>query len=86
MNIGKPTTTNPLDYEILIRKKGEDQYAAYCPQLYTMLKGKEHEEVHDAMHKYITHYIEQLLKSVGELESGHLAARHTINEFIDHLK
>jgi hypothetical protein len=43
------TSIDSNDYEILIRKRGEGQYAAYCPQLNLMLSGTLHEEVRQMM-------------------------------------
>lgn len=43
------TSISTDDYEILIRKRGEGQYAAYCPQLNLMLPGEVHEEVRQMM-------------------------------------
>lgn len=60
MNYEKPKSTEEFDYEILIRKTGDLQYASYCPQLNYMIKGLEHEEVRNKMKEYIDHYIEQL--------------------------
>jgi len=48
-----PTSKNPDDYEILIRRRGEFEYASYCPQLAKMLTGEEHEQVHNMMEDYI---------------------------------
>lgn len=48
------------DYEILIRRRGENQYASYCPQLNHMIIGTEHEEVVSLMKKYIEQYIKSL--------------------------
>lgn len=48
------------DYEILIRKRGENQYASYCPQLNFMLTGTEHEEVREKMYNHITSHIENI--------------------------
>jgi len=45
------------DYEILIRKRGEGDYASYCPQLAHMIKGTEHVEVEEAMKTYVLDYI-----------------------------
>lgn len=53
-------STNPLDYEILIRRRGDNDYAAYCPQLAYMVKGTSHEEVEERMREYIRQWIEQL--------------------------
>ncbi|CAN5482764.1 hypothetical protein BH10BAC6_BH10BAC6_18480 [soil metagenome] len=45
------------EYEILIRKRGENDYASYCPQLAHMIKGSEHVEVEEAMKAYVLDYI-----------------------------
>ncbi len=63
MEIQKPTSTEPFDYEILIRKTGEQEYSSYCPQLNYLIKGTEHEEVRDLMNEYIERYIEGLKAS-----------------------
>ena len=54
------TSTDPNDYEILIRRRGENDYASYCPQLGHMIKGTEHVEVEEAMKQFILAYIESL--------------------------
>lgn len=56
----KPTSTNPQDYEILIRRRDEAGYAAYCPQLQHMIKGSAHVEVEEAMKQYVVEYIASL--------------------------
>ena len=56
----KPTSTNPNDYEILIRRRDETGYAAYCPQLQHLIKGQAHVEVEEAMKQYVLDYIESL--------------------------
>jgi len=48
------------DYQILIRRRGENQYASYCPQLNHMIIGTEHEEVVNLMKAYIEQYINNL--------------------------
>lgn len=45
------------DYEILIRRRGESDYASYCPQLAHMIKGTAHEEVEEAMKSFIRQHI-----------------------------
>jgi hypothetical protein len=55
-----PTSTNPHDYEVLIRRWGETGYASYCPQLEYMIKGTAHVEVEDAMKQHILHHIASL--------------------------
>lgn len=47
------TSTNPEDYEVLIKRLGEGSYSSYCPQLKHMIKGQEHEEVEDAMWEHV---------------------------------
>ena len=58
----KSTSTNPDSYEILIRKRGETDYASYCPQLNLIIKGSEHEEVADKMRDAVNKHIESLQK------------------------
>ena len=60
MSTTLPTSTNIRDYEILIRRRGENDYASYCPQLAHMIKGTAHEEVEDAMKQYVMDHITSL--------------------------
>jgi hypothetical protein len=60
MTTTTPTSTNIRDYEILIRRRGENDYASYCPQLAHMIKGTAHEEVEDAMKQYVMDHIASL--------------------------
>lgn len=53
-------STDLNDYEILIRKRGENQYASYSPQLNLMLTGVEHEEVREKMYNKITEHIDRI--------------------------
>lgn len=53
------------DYEILIRKRGDNQYASYCPQLNFMLTGLEHEEVRQKMYEHIKEHITRLSESAN---------------------
>ncbi|HRP01079.1 MAG TPA: hypothetical protein PLE30_00355 [Candidatus Kapabacteria bacterium] len=53
-------STNVNDYEILIRKRGDSEYASYCPQLNLMLTGTFHEEVENLMYERIKLHIETL--------------------------
>ncbi|MFA6570082.1 MAG: hypothetical protein WCT77_02480 [Bacteroidota bacterium] len=48
------------DYEILIRKRNEGDYASYCPQLNLMIKGLTHESVKEMMKEQIEKYIATL--------------------------
>lgn len=57
MSAGLSSSTDINDYEILIRRRGENDYASYCPQLNHMIVGNEHEEVRNLMKEYIEQYI-----------------------------
>ncbi len=60
----RSTSTNPLDYEILIRRYDMgNRYASYCPQLGEMIKGTSHQEVEEAMKRRILEHIEELKRS-----------------------
>ncbi len=61
--MNKPTSTDPNDYEVLIRRRGENDYASYCPQLAQLIKGTEHEEVENAMKQVVLDYIASLSTS-----------------------
>ncbi|MFM7543464.1 MAG: hypothetical protein ACKO5I_02395 [Ignavibacteria bacterium] len=55
------TSTNPADYDILIRRyDNEANYASYCPQLAHMIKGTAHEEVENAMKEHVLQHIAAL--------------------------
>lgn len=56
----QPQSTDPNDYEVLIRRRDESDYASYCPQLAHMIKGQAHEEVEEAMKAHVLAYIESL--------------------------
>jgi len=59
-------STNPNDYEILIRRYDNDaNYASYCPQLAIMIKGTAHEEVENLMKEHILQYIENLKANIN---------------------
>lgn len=60
-NILKSQNIN--DYEILIRKRGENEYASYCPQLNVMLTGTFHEEVEGKMEEYIENHIKNIVEN-----------------------
>ncbi len=61
MEFVRSTSTEKEDYEILIRKRGENDYASYCPQLNFMIKGFDHEQVKEYMSDYIDRHINILL-------------------------
>lgn len=58
-----PTSTDPNDYEVLIRRRGENDYASYCPQLACMIKGTAHEEVEEAMKAVVLEHIAKLISN-----------------------
>ncbi len=60
------TSINMDDYEILIRKRGDNEYASYCPQLNLMLTGTFHEEVENKMNEQIALHIQQLKLTVNQ--------------------
>ena len=60
MEVKKLESKNFDDYDILIRRRGDNDYASYCPQLNYMISGAEHEEVLKLMQEYIKEYIEKL--------------------------
>lgn len=60
MEIKISQSTNLDDYEIMIRKRGNNNYASYCPQLNLMIKGTQHEEVQYAMLDKIKEHIDKL--------------------------
>lgn len=69
----KSTSTNPLDYEILIRRYDMgNRYASYCPQLGEMIKGTSHQEVEEAMKQRILEHIEELKRRSSQ--EGEIAA------------
>ncbi len=56
-------STNPNDYEILIRRYDNGaNYASYCPQLAIMIKGTAHEEVENLMKEHILQHIATLVE------------------------
>ena len=42
-----------MNYEILVRKRGENDYAAYCPQLDLLVRGTAHAEVEEKLKRVI---------------------------------
>jgi hypothetical protein len=60
MEIKLSTSTNFEDYEILIRKKGLNNYTSYCPQINLILAGTVHEEVVQMMQEKINEHISKL--------------------------
>ena len=54
-----------MEYEILVRKRGENDYAAYCPQLDLVVRGTAHTEVEEKMRRVIEQH------KAAALHSGH---------------
>ena len=66
MEIKISKSTNIDDYEIMIRKRGDNNYASYCPQLNLIIRGNQHEQVQYAMLDKINEHIEKLKVSPSE--------------------
>jgi hypothetical protein len=54
------------DYEVLIRRRGENEYASYCPQLNLMLTGTFHEEVENKMYEKVAQHIQTLKVTINQ--------------------
>ncbi|MCX7880344.1 MAG: hypothetical protein N2517_06760 [Ignavibacteria bacterium] len=67
MSVKISQSTDFYDYEILVRRRGENDYASYCPQLNLMINGTEHEQVVILMRNRIVEHI-NLLKKQHEQE------------------
>jgi hypothetical protein len=65
MNIGGK------EYEILIRRRGETGYAAFCPELELIVNGTAHEQVENRMKELILEHVakEQAAKGGAKLET-----------------
>ena len=55
------------EYEILIRRQGEQGYSAFCPQLELIVRGTAHQQVEEKMKQLI---IERVAKDDGENASA----------------
>ncbi|MDX9790236.1 MAG: hypothetical protein WC313_02000 [Candidatus Kapaibacterium sp.] len=60
------SSLNVDEYEVLIRRRGENEYASYCPQLNLMLTGTFHEEVENKMYEKIQQHIQHLKMAEGQ--------------------
>jgi hypothetical protein len=47
------------EYEILIRRQGEEGYSAFCPQLGIIVRGTAHVQVEEKMKQLILEYVEK---------------------------
>ncbi len=45
------------NYEILVRRQGEDGYSAFCPQLELIVRGTAHEQVENKMKLLIEEHV-----------------------------
>jgi flagellar motor component MotA len=66
MEIKKSTSLDIYDYEIYVRRRGDNDYASYCPQLNLMINGTEHEQVVQLMRQAIEKHIENLKKQSAQ--------------------
>jgi hypothetical protein len=55
------------EYEILVRRRGETGYAAFCPQLNLIVNGTAHQQVEEKMKQLI---LEQTSKEQGAKSEG----------------
>ena len=55
------------NFEILVRKQGENTYSAFCPQLELIVRGTAHEQVENRMKELIK---EHLAKRSAEAMGG----------------
>ena len=51
------------EYEILVRRQGEQVYSAFCPQLELIVRGTAHQQVEEKMKQLI---LEHVAKGDGE--------------------
>lgn len=56
----KSNSLNYDDYEVLVRRRGENEFASYCPQLNLMVVGAFQEEVEDKIFTQIANHIHSL--------------------------
>jgi len=59
-----------MDYEILIRRRGENVYAAFCPQLNLVITGTAHAEVEEKMRKLIEEHKAKELREKQNESAG----------------
>lgn len=51
---------NGKEYEILVRRRGENTYAAFCPQLELIVNGTAHVQVEEKMKLLIIEHVKKL--------------------------
>jgi len=59
------------NYEILIRRRGETGYAAFCPELELIVNGTAHEQVENKMKELILEHVakEQAASGGAQVET-----------------
>ena len=55
------------EYEILIRRQGEEGYSAFCPQLELIVRGTAHVQVEEKMKQLILEHVKGLDGNPGLL-------------------
>ena len=45
------------EYEILVRRQGEQVYSAFCPQLELIVRGTAHQQVEEKMRQLILDHV-----------------------------
>ena len=45
------------EFEILVRRQGENVYAAFCPQLELVVRGTAHQQVEQKMQQLILEHV-----------------------------
>lgn len=53
------------EYEILIRRRGETGYAAFCPELELIVNGTAHEQVENKMKELILEHVAKEQAAMG---------------------
>ena len=58
------------NYEILIRRRGDTVYAAFCPELELIVNGTAHEQVEEKMRQLILEHVakEQAAQGGSQLD------------------
>ena len=64
MEFVRSVSSNISDYEIMIRRRGEREYSAYCPQLNFMLYGYDYDDVKKRLSDYIEFYVNSLKQGI----------------------
>lgn len=62
MAFKKSESTDFNSYDIMIRRRTEDDYSSYCPQLNKQINGLAHEQVEALMKDEILKHIEDIQK------------------------